>query len=110
MNYKPSTVKDHEMSEIHKICVKAHEPIETSQAARALVSLNEKQVEQVQSLLKAAHSCVKQYKSFKDYVWLCDLIESTGSDIGHNYRTDKQAVICHLHGKKCEKSNSTENY
>ena len=47
MNYKPSTVKDHEMSEIHKICVKAHEPIETSQAARALVSLNEKQVEQV---------------------------------------------------------------
>ena len=78
MNYKPSTVKDHEMSEIHKICVKAHEPIETSQTARALVSLNEKQVEQVQSLFKAAHSCVKQYKSFKDYVWLCDLIESTG--------------------------------
>ena len=93
MNYKPSTVKDHEMSEIHKICVKAHEPIETSQAARALVSLNEKQVEQVQSLFKAAHSCVKQYKSFKDYVWLCDLIESTGSDIGHNYRTDKQAKL-----------------
>ena len=81
------------MSEIHKMCVRAHEPIETSQAAKALVRLNEKQVEQVQSLFKAAHSCVKQYKSFKDYEWLCELIESTGSDIGHNYRTDKLAKL-----------------
>ena len=47
------------MSEIHKMCVRAHEPIETSQAAKAIVRLNEKQVEQVQSQFKAAHSCVK---------------------------------------------------
>ena len=81
------------MSEIHKMCVRAHESIETSQVEKAIVRLNEKQVKQVQSLFKAAHSCVKQYKSFKDYEWLCEFIESTGSDIGHNYGTDKQAKL-----------------
>ena len=81
------------MSEIHKMSVRSHRAIEKSEAAKAIITLNEKKFKQMECLFRAAHSCVKQHKPFKDYVWICDIIESSGKDTGTNYRIDKQAKL-----------------
>ena len=92
-NYKPSAIKDHETSELHLRAVRAQTPIESSSAAKALSQLTQKQEDQMQLLFKVVHACVKKHKSFKDYVWICDLVDSMEKDIGPNYRTDKQAKV-----------------
>ena len=38
------------------------------------------------------HAIVKHRRPFTDYVWMCELDEKKGIDIGRTYRNDKQAA------------------
>ncbi|XP_071795584.1 zinc finger protein 862-like [Asterias amurensis] len=61
-------------------------------AGKALQKLNEKVYSQLVVLFRNMHAIVKQRRPFTDYLWLCELDERKGVDIGRTYRNDKQAV------------------
>ena len=46
-NYRSSTVKDHEESDLYKMAVRASKPIELSEAGQSLIKLNELQRAQI---------------------------------------------------------------
>ena len=92
-NYRSSTVKDHEESDLHKMAVRASKPIELSEAGQSLIKLNELQRAQISKLFHNVHALVVKHKSFLDYIWMCDLDQAKGIDIGASYRNDKEAKL-----------------
>ena len=81
------------MSEIHKMSVRSHRAIEKSEAAKAIITLNEKNSNKWNVYLGLHTHVSSNTNHLKIYVWICDIIESSGKDTGTNYRIDKQAKL-----------------
>ncbi|KAJ8043864.1 hypothetical protein HOLleu_11154 [Holothuria leucospilota] len=96
-NYMLQSLTSHALSKEH-IKIQGIEdakiiPPGQSVAEKTLMSLNQKQHGQLTNLFKTCHAIIKHGRPYTDFVWQCDLDESKGVDIGHTYRSDKEAAI-----------------
>ena len=57
-------------------------PPNTSFAEKTLSSLNRAQSAKMDKLFRTTHAIAKKGRPFTDYVWMCDLDEMKGIDIG----------------------------
>ena len=62
----------------------------TSQAERALQSMDRANHSRLIKLFNVAHSLAKKGKPYTDFSWFCETIDKIGTDIGQSYRTDKK--------------------
>ena len=50
------------------------------------------------NLFHNVHALIKKRRPFTDFIWMCELDEIKGVDIGETYRNEKQVVkLCTLH-------------
>ena len=61
-------------------------------ANKAKCALITKNATQQRRLFRTAFAVAKHRKSFKDYVWICDLQEANGVEMGKTYRNAKQCA------------------
>ncbi|XP_023933505.1 zinc finger protein 862-like [Lingula anatina] len=108
-SFKLETIKIHERSKGHLISSEMYlNLIEKPAAAPALKAhLNmTKQVRDKMNIkFRNIHAVLKNRKSFRDYMWLCDLDEAKGLEPGETYRNQKAAKnfaqsICDTERKK----------
>jgi hypothetical protein len=59
----------------------------TTPIEQAIQTLNASAVEKLQIFFCTCHTLAKHCRPFADYVWLCELDEKKGIDIGPTYRT-----------------------
>lgn len=84
-NLRIDAIKTHETSVMHKDAQKAvtnSRNIRQSEAASALRKLHEANYKRLTYRFRNAHAVAKHDKSFKDYVWLCELDKPKGLDVG----------------------------
>ena len=59
-------------------------------------------------LFRTTHAIAKKGRPFTDYVWMCDLDEMKGIDIGKTYRnhTQVRCFVAHIRyvSKNCSKN------
>ena len=58
----------------------------TTPIEQAIQTLNASAVEKLQIFFRTCHALTKHCRPFADYVWLCELDEKKGIDIGQSYR------------------------
>ena len=94
-HFKLESIKYHEQSQGHQHCVSIaaanKAPPSTSIAEKTLVTLNRAQFEKMDKLFRTAHAIAKKGRPFTGFVWMCDLDEMKGLDIGKTYRNHTQA-------------------
>lgn len=96
-NMKIDAVQKHEISKLHTESRKLNTPSLTSEAAsktqagKALLQLEQGQMNELRIKFRNAHAVAKADKSLKDYVWLCDLDWTKGLNPGESYVNDKAA-------------------
>lgn len=61
-------------------------------AAQALQAMNASVFNRLKILFRNVHALIKNRRPFTDFVWLCNLDEVKGVDVGETYRNDKQVV------------------
>ena len=44
------------------------------------------------NLFRNVHALIKKRRPFTDFIWMCELDEIKGVDIGETYRNEKQAL------------------
>ena len=57
----------------------------------------------MKTLFRNAHALAKQRKSYRDFEWICNLVEKQGVEVGSTYRSDKQAATFIKYIAKVEK-------
>ena len=101
-NFKLESIMEHEKSQAHMKCARIASakkaPPNTSIAEKTLSSLNRAQSEKMDKLFRTAHAIAKKGRPFTDYVWMCDLDEMKGIDIGKTYRnhTQVRCFVAHI--------------
>ncbi|KAJ8300350.1 hypothetical protein KUTeg_021869, partial [Tegillarca granosa] len=111
-NFKIDSVKSHEITQMHKDALKAEKKNKTnvrqSEAGKALRQLNKAEYDKVSLRFRNAHAIAKHDKSFKDFIWLCNLDEAKGLDTGVTYKNDKSArlFVKHIANVETEKNKS----
>ena len=96
VNFKIDTIKSLESSKMHEDSIKAVAnklAVDKSEAAAAIKQLNAANYTKMSYMFRNAHAIAKHHKSFKDYVWMCDLDKAKGLETGDTYQNDKQAKI-----------------
>jgi hypothetical protein len=67
------------------------------------------------NLFRNVHALIKKRHPFTDFIWMCELDEIKGVDIGETYRNEKQVVnsahyiIFYRTGKLRNKTKRNEN-
>ena len=93
-NFKLESIRKHEKSQAHMKCARIASankaPPNTSIAEKTLSLLNRAQSEKMDKLFRTAHAIAKKGRPFTDYVWVFDLDEMKGIDIGKTYRNHTQ--------------------
>ncbi len=94
-NLKRDSLVTHEKSEGHRY---AHEYTQakqakagTSIAEKALQALNQATFSRLERLVRTAHAMAKNSRPISDFVWLCEVDELKGLDIGTSYRNSNSA-------------------
>jgi hypothetical protein len=95
-NFKLESVISHETSEQHlrslgKQSVKENSTV-NSAAAKIVQSLNKNVFNRMTNLFRNVHALIKKRHPFTDFIWMCELDEIKGVDIGETYRNEKQVV------------------
>ena len=93
--YKSESISWHEKSKAHifaEKCKNATENPADTPANKAKCALITKNATQQRRLFRTAFAVAKHRKSFKDYVWICDLQEANGVEMGKTYRNAKQCA------------------
>lgn len=85
--FKLESIKAHNSSNSHtknnlKFQAKTKKP-GTSEAEKALLTMNKAVHSQMTILFKNGHALAKAGRPFTDFTWLCDLDEAKGLNIGH---------------------------
>ncbi|KAJ8049651.1 hypothetical protein HOLleu_02489 [Holothuria leucospilota] len=62
----------------------------TSPAEQMLGKMNALAMAKLDILFRNAHALAKRHRPFTDFVWMCQLDEIKGLEIGKTYRTDKK--------------------
>jgi hypothetical protein len=63
-----------------------------SAAAKIVQSLNKNVFNRMTNLFRNVHALIKKRRPFTDFIWMCELDEIKGVDIGETYRNEKQVV------------------
>ncbi|KAG1685114.1 Zinc finger protein 862 [Nymphon striatum] len=91
VSYKAESISLHEKSSAHvqatKI-IKRKEHPETAPAKIAQLQLHKANSEKLTLLFRNTHALAKHRKSFRDYLWLCELDEVKGLTLGKTYRNE----------------------
>ena len=107
-NFKLESIRGHEKSQTHMKCARIASamkaPTSTSIAEKTLTSLNLAQSEKMDKLFRTAHAIAKKGRPFTDYVWMCDLDEMKGIDIGKTYHNHTQVRCFVAHVAAVERS------
>ena len=86
------SLKTHASSKVHARSVEADKAAKsrpgTTPVVRLLQQMNAEAIEKLRILFRTAHAVAKHSRPFTDYVWLCNLDEKKGLNIGQTYRTD----------------------
>ena len=45
------------------------------------------------NLFRNVHALIKKRRPFTDFIWMCELDEIKGVDIGDTYRNEKQVLV-----------------
>ena len=45
------------------------------------------------NLFRNGHALIKKRRPFTDFIWMCELDEIKGVDIGETYRNEKQVLV-----------------
>jgi hypothetical protein len=95
-NFKLESVISHETSEQHLRSVGKQSAKENltvnSVAAKIVQSLNKNVFNRMTNLFRNVHALIKKRRPFTDFIWMCELDEIKGVDIGETYRNEKQVV------------------
>jgi hypothetical protein len=95
-NFKLESVISHETSEQHLRSVDKQSAKENSTvnsaAAKIVQSLNKNVFNRMTNLFRNVHALIKKRRPFTDFIWMCELDEIKGVDIGETYRNEKQVV------------------
>ncbi len=106
-NLKRDSLVTHEKSECHRY---THEYTQakqakagTSIAEKALQALNQATISRLERPLQTAHAMAKSSRPISDFVWLCEVDELKGLDVGTCYRNinrisevERQKIECLL--------------
>ena len=65
----------------------------TSKAEKMLHKMNQKVMDRLVILFRNVHAMAKHGRPFTDFVWMAQLDEAKGLDVGSTYRTDKSAQV-----------------
>ena len=60
-----------------------------SAAAKIVQSLNKNVFNRMTNLFRNVHALIKKRCPFTDFIWMCELDEIKGVDIGETYRNEK---------------------
>lgn len=97
MRFRLLSVKKHEESEKHQkgvgIMAARHAEPGSSKAERMIKKMKETTIHRLEHLFKKAHAMAKQCWPFTDYVWLCQLDNAKGLDIGTSYQNNCTAQV-----------------
>jgi hypothetical protein len=84
---------NHVKSEMHRMAEDLHKK-ETGQrnaagsSVESVRMMNEAQNNKIFILLRSAHAIAKERQLFTDFIWMCQLNEAKGLDVGATYRND----------------------
>ena len=94
---KKFTLTRHDRSEAHQLCMQREaarlKPLEDTEAAQALVSLQHDVAEKAKKLIRIAHALAKRSRPFTDFATICTVHEPNGIDLGQTYRNDKACKL-----------------
>ena len=94
--FRKDTLQNHEKTSAHKYATEIDKNIKTApEKAPALdisLKLDKNNQIKLENLFRNVHALVKTNKSLADYVWLCQLDEVKGLDIGKSYRSQSSAM------------------
>ena len=94
-SYRVESVSSHEQSDSHKEATKIHqrqEHPEEAEAQKARTQLNLKNYPKLKIMFQNCHALAKHQRPFRDFVWLCELDQAKGLDVGKKrYRNETAA-------------------
>ena len=95
LNFKLESIKEHVKSQGHQHCARIaaakRAPPNTSAAEKALSSMHRALHSKMDKLFHTAHTIAKKGRPFTEFVWMCELDEMKGIDIGNTYCNHTQA-------------------
>jgi len=87
---KLDSVNKHEKSSEHKRCLEIEEAKrlepDKSQAAQIIRTLNGDIFEKLEKMFRTCHAIVVHNRPITDFVWMCDLVDMMGLNLGKTYR------------------------
>ena len=94
--FKVYTVTSHEESKAHELAVEIYtntkvQP-ENAPARHIATKMNKNNITKLVHLFRNVHALAKNHQSLRNYVWLCQLDEMKGVDIGTSYRSPMAAM------------------
>lgn len=93
-SYKLDAVINHGESKGHvrSMLIEKRKPVEKSEAANILMTINRNNTEKLSRMIRSCHALVMHEIPITDFIWLCDLDERKGIELGSTYRTRDSAV------------------
>ncbi|XP_070560509.1 zinc finger protein 862-like isoform X1 [Ptychodera flava] len=93
-NMKRTVLSGHALSEGHKEAVaniarRTAKPGET-EAEKCIQQMNHQVFDRLTILFRTAHAIAYHSRPFLDMIWMCNLDEKKGINVGNTYRNDKQ--------------------
>ena len=94
-SYRLDSIKAHSKSAGHRRSVAKDTTVEVkcTPAHQMLLTLNKVTVERLKHLSRNCHAIGKKGRPYTDYVWICQLYQLKGVDIGTAYLNDKAAAV-----------------
>ena len=75
-NFKLESIKEHETSRCHqhlcRVATAKLTPVESSDAHKAVATLNKAQYLRMEKLFQTAHALAKKGRPFSDFSWMCE--------------------------------------
>lgn len=97
VSYKKDTLNKHNKSKIHEKAVLISEakskPKGESSAAKMIKTLNQNVLEKLDKMFRNCHAIVMKNRPLSDYIWLCQLDEMKGLNLGQTYRNQETAKV-----------------
>lgn len=86
--YKLDSIVKHEQSKMHKNSAEIykHKTKEVPEAVKIIQSLNKDIHDRLRIMFRNCHSIIMNNRPLTDYLWLCELDEIKGIDVGQTYR------------------------
>ncbi|XP_049904301.1 zinc finger protein 862-like [Epinephelus moara] len=94
---KLESVKDHEKSNAHinaaRISTAAAGSIATTATVQALIAMTDPTATKMKNLFRNVHALAKRSRPLSDIVWMCQLDDQKGIQVGGSYRNPVEARV-----------------